>query len=294
MNDTAPTVPHLFDQPALARNLTRAMAAGTLPCFVEELAIAELADRLQLIKRDFASVALLSAAAEQLEHSIRPLLAGGAEVTRLPLLANDALLLEHPALETGKYDCLIVSSGLEGVNDLPGTLSLLRNSLKPDGVLLAAMLGGETLGELRQAWLEAESAFSAGVSPRVAPFADVRDAGALLQRAGLALPVVDTDRLTVRYPSALDLMKELKSFGMANALSDRRRTLTPPGLLAAACAAYQARHTDADGRVRATFQLLYLTGWAPHESQQQPLRPGSAKASLADALKVSERKLPRD
>jgi NADH dehydrogenase [ubiquinone] 1 alpha subcomplex assembly factor 5 len=127
----------------------------------------------------------------------------------------------------------------------------------------------------------------------VAPFADVRETGSLLQRAGLALPVVDTDRLNVRYASALDLMRELKSFGLANAMSDRRRGLVPPRLLAAASAALEAQNADPDGRVRTTFQLLYLTGWAPHESQPRPLKPGSAKASLAEALNVVERKLPK-
>ncbi|MEE4238220.1 MAG: methyltransferase domain-containing protein [Anderseniella sp.] len=287
------TVPALFDQPALARNLARAHAQGCLPPFWETIAAAELADRLQLIKRQFARIGLISFSPAGLEAAIRPALKDGAEVISLPVLDRQGLTLEYPRLEPESLDCLLVTAGLEWVNDLPGTLSLLRRALKPDGVLLAAMLGGETFAELRQAWLAAEAAVSSGASPRVAPFVDVRDAGGLLQRAGLAMPVADTDRLAVRYADALSLMRELKSLGLANALSDRRRGLTPPALLAAACAAYHDVHADADGRVRATVQLLYLTGWSPHESQQKPLRPGSAKASLADALKVSERKLPR-
>jgi len=286
-------VPALFDQPALARNLARACAKGQLPPFWETIAVAELVDRLQLIKRQFNHVGLVSLAPAGLEAAIRPALPAGAEVSCLPVFDANGLTLESPRLEPESLDCLLVTAGLEWVNDLPGTLSLLRRALKPDGLLLAAMLGGETFTELRQAWLAAEAAVSAGASPRVAPFVDVRDAGGLLQRAGLALPVADTDRLAVRYRNALSLMRELKSLGLANALADRRRGLTPPGLLAAACAAYHDAHADADGRVRATVQMLYLTGWSPHESQQKPLRPGSATTSLADALNVAERKLPR-
>jgi NADH dehydrogenase [ubiquinone] 1 alpha subcomplex assembly factor 5 len=288
------TAPNLFDQRCLVRNLLKAQQQGHLPTFWEEIACDELADRLRLIKRSFTSVGIVSFAAERVEQAIRPSLAAGASITRLPVVTSDSLFLEDPQLDAESFDCLLITSTLEWVNDLPGTLARLRTALRPDGVLLAAMLGGNTLGELRQAWLEAESALRSGASPRVAPFVDVRDAGSLLQRAGLALPVVDTDRLTVRYADALALMRELKSAGLANALVDRRRGITPPALMAGASAAYEAANADADGRVRATFQMLYLTGWAPHESQQQPLRPGSAKMSLADALKVTETKLRRD
>jgi SAM-dependent methyltransferase len=287
------SVPVLFDHPALARNLSLAQQLGHLPPFWESIAINELADRLQLIARKFSRVGLASFNPAAVEAAIRPALPPEAHVSCLPVFDGKGLTLEHPRLEPESLDCLMVTAGLEWVNDLPGTLSLLRRALKPDGVLLAAMLGGETFTELRQAWLSAEAAVSSGASPRVAPFVDVRDAGGLLQRAGLALPVADTDRLAVRYPDALSLMRELKSVGLANALADRRRGLTPPGLLAAACAAYHDAHADADGRVRASVQMLYLTGWSPHESQQKPLRPGSAKASLAEALNVAERKLPR-
>jgi NADH dehydrogenase [ubiquinone] 1 alpha subcomplex assembly factor 5 len=291
MNETAP---NLFDQTSLARNLLKAQQQGHLPAFWEEIACDELADRLRLIKRSFANVGIVSFAAEKLAAEIRPSLADNAIVTRLPAVTQDRLFLEQPQLEPESFDCLLVTSTLEWVNDLPGTLARLRMALKPDGVLLAAMLGGDTLGELRHAWLEAESSLSSGASPRVAPFVDVRDAGSLLQRAGLALPVIDTDRLTVRYASALALMRELKSAGLANALVDRRRSLTAPALAAAASAAYEAANADADGRMRATYQMLYLTGWAPHKSQQQPLRPGSAKVRLADVLKVTEKKLRRE
>lgn len=290
---TSPETPALFDHEALVRNRARANANGAPTPFWEDIAAEELADRLRLIKRQFAKLGMVSLAADLLEAQVRPLLAANATLQRLPVIGKNGLFLENPQLEPESFDCLLITSTLEWVNDLPGTLSLLRRALKPDGVLLAAMLGGLTLNELRSAWLSAEAAVSGGASIRVAPFVDVREAGSLLQRAGLALPVIDTDRLTVRYDDALSLMKELKSLGLANAMSERRRGLTPPSMLAAACASYDAENADPDGRISATFQLVYLTGWAPHESQQQPLRPGSARTSLADALKVTEKKLPR-
>ena len=286
--------PQLFDTRLISQRLARARDAGRQPTFLERLAADELADRLGLIKRRFSKVALVSLDATRLEQLIAPALAGDATVTPLPVLTEHGLALDHPDLPQAAFDCLIVTAGLEWINDLPGALSQLQRSLVPDGVMLAAMLGGDTLSELRHAWLAGEASLTGGASPRVAPFVDVRDAGGLLQRAGFALPVVDTDRLTARYDGALALMREMKSFGLANALTDRRRSFTPARLLAGVCAAYDSANRDGDGRVRATFQLLYLTGWSPHESQQKPLRPGSARTSLADALNVTERKLPRE
>ena len=286
--------PNLFDTRLISQRLARTRDAGRQPAFLERLAADELAGRLGLITRRFAKVGLVSFDADRLAGLIAPELAEGATVTRLPVLSDDGLALETTPLSEAAFDCLIVTAGLEWINDLPGALSRLQRALVPDGVMLAAMLGGDTLSELRLAWLQTEADLTGGASPRVAPFVDVRDAGGLLQRAGFALPVADTDRLTVRYDGALALMQELKSFGLANGLVDRRRTITPAHLLARVCAAYDHANRDGDGRVRATFQLLYLTGWSPHESQQKPLRPGSAKASLADALNVTEGKLPRD
>src|SRR5262249_29655842 len=160
---------------------------------------------------------------------------------------------------------------LQFVNDLPGTLVQIRRSLKPDGLFLAALLGGDTLTELRQAFALAETEIENGVSPRVAPFADLRDLGALLQRAGFALPVTDVDRVTVRYASPLALMHDLRRMGAANPLTDRRRTPLKRVTLARAMEIYQERYSDPDGRIRATFEIVWLSGWAPHESQQQPL-----------------------
>ena len=186
------------------------------------------------------------------------------------------------------FDLVASVLSLHWVNDLPGALVQIRRALRPDGLFLAAMLGGETLRELRQAFAEAEIASEGGASPRLSPLVDVADAGALLQRAGFALPVVDVDTIRVTYADALALMRELKGMGESNALTARRRGFTRRTTLAAAAAAYEARFAEADGRIPATFQVIYLTAWAPHESQQRPLRPGSARTRLADALDAPE------
>ena len=182
------------------------------------------------------------------------------------------------------FDLVLSALSLHWVNDLPGALLQLRHALKPDGLLLASLLGGETLSELRQALLEAESELEGGASPRVSPFADVRDLGGLLQRAGFALPVVDADTLSVSYPDPFALMADLRGMGETNAVAERRRQPSRRATLLRAAEIYHERHGGPDGRVPATFQILTLTAWAPHASQQQPLRPGSAKARLAQAL----------
>ncbi len=185
-------------------------------------------------------------------------------------------------------DLAVSGLALHHVNDLPGALIQIRRALKPDGLFLGAVLGGETLKELREAWLIAEDEVSGGASPRVAPFADVRDLGGLLQRAGFALPVADTDVVRVTYASPLDLMREIKAMGASNVLTARRRVPVTRKLLFRAAEVYAERFALPDGRVSATFEIITLTAWVPHESQQKPLQPGSAKARLADALGVKE------
>jgi hypothetical protein len=177
---------------------------------------------------------------------------------------------------------------LQFVNDLPGTLIQIRRALKPDGLFMAALLGGETLIELRQAFAEAEAEVEGGVSPRVAPFVDVRELGALLQRAGFAMPVTDVDRIIVRYESVFGLMHDLRRMGATNVLIERRRRPLRRATLLRMAEIYMNRFADVDRRVRATFDVVWLSGWAPHESQQQPLRPGSAQVRLADALGAKE------
>jgi SAM-dependent methyltransferase len=188
----------------------------------------------------------------------------------------------------GSLDLVVSALSLQFVNDLPGALVQVRRALKPDGLFLAAFVGGDTLVELRQAFAAAEAEIEEGLSPRVAPFVDLRDAGALLQRAGFALPVSDVDRLTVRYASPFALMQDLRGMGAANALLERRRRPLRRATLARMAEIYAERFADTDGRVRATFELIWLSGWAPHESQQQPLAPGSAQRRLADALGTRE------
>jgi len=198
-----------------------------------------------------------------------------------PRVAADA---EALPFADGCFDAVLSNMDLHGVNDLPGTLVQIRRMLKPDGLFLAVLPGGATLHELRRALAEAEEAVEGGVSPRVAPFADVRDAGNLLQRAGFALPVADSETLTVSYADPLRLMADLRGKGESNAVAARRRQPLRRGTLLAAAARYRDLFAGADGRVPATFELVTLTAWAPHPSQQKPLAPGSGTVSLGDAL----------
>jgi SAM-dependent methyltransferase len=190
-------------------------------------------------------------------------------------------------------DLVVSALALQFVNDLPGTLIQIRRALKPDGLLLAALAGGDTLTELRQAFAAAEAEVEDGISPRVVPFSDVRDMGALLQRAGFALPVTDVDRVTARYASPISLMHDLRRMGATNALLERSRRPLKRATLTRMTEIYAERFADRDGRIRATFEIVWLSGWAPHASQQKPLAPGSARQRLADVLGTKEIRLPR-
>ena len=196
---------------------------------------------------------------------------------------------ERLAAAPEAFDLATSVLSLHAVNDLPGVLAQTRRALKPDGLFLAALFGGETLTELRQSLAAAEVAVRGGVSPRVAPFGDVRDLGGLLQRAGFALPVADVERTVVRYSDGLSLMRDLRALGETNVLAERSRKPMTRTLLTATMVHYAEHFADADGKLRATFDIVYLTGWAPHESQQKPLKPGSAKTRLANALGTKER-----
>ncbi len=203
-------------------------------------------------------------------------LAGGLRVA-----ADEEALPFAPAT----FDLVLSNLSMHWVNDLPGALVQINQVLKPDGLLIATMLGGGTLRELRQCFIEAEVAEEGGAGPRVSPFADVRDAGALLQRAGFALPVVDIDSITITYGDPIRLLADLRGMGETNAALARRRSATRRATMFKALALYRERYAGADGRVPATFQVLTLTAWRPHESQQKPIARGSARASLADALR---------
>jgi SAM-dependent methyltransferase len=212
--------------------------------------------------------------------------AGWGDGARLAVAADEEAL----PFREGSLDLVSSALALQFVNDLPGTLVQIRRALKPDGLLLAALAGGDTLTELRQAFAAAEAEIEDGVSPRVIPFADMRDMGALLQRAGFALPVTDVDRLTVRYASPITLLHDLRRMGATNPLIERRRRPLARATLTRMLEIYAERFADRDGRIRATFDIVWLSGWAPHESQQQPLAPGSARHRLADVLGVGGRR----
>ncbi len=217
---------------------------------------------------------------------LAPEMARAAARNGCPSLAADE---EALPFAPASFDLVLSALSLHWVNDLPGTLLQLRQVLKPDGLLLVAMLGGETLRELRDALMEAEIAEEEGASPRVSPFADVRDAGGLLQRAGFALPLVDKDSIPVTYPGALALMRDLRGMGEANAVHTRRKSATRRATLLRAAAVYEEKHADAQGRLTAIFEVIYLTAWAPAPDQPKALKPGSAQASLAEALGATKR-----
>jgi len=298
MTGSVPEGARVFDRQRVRQNRARAAATLDGADFLLREVAERLADRLDDIQRRFPLAVDLGCHRGELGRA----LAGRGGVVRLvqadlapemarqagaPPVACDEELL--PFAE-GSLDAVFSCLSLHWVNDLPGALVQIRRALKPDGLFLAALLGGDTLTELRQAWLEAESEIEGGVSPRVSPFADLRDAAGLLQRTGFALPVADADRLTVTYPDALALMRELKAMGEANALIERRRTPTRRDTLAAAAAIYRSRFAETGDRVRATFQAIYLIGWAPSPDQPKALRPGSAAERLAAALGTEERK----
>lgn len=275
-NPTA--APILFDRALLRARQRRALRQGPETFLLDRVAL-DMAERLQAVMRKFVAGADVGTSGDQ----VRRALAGGVGTLSqvdVPDRESDGLSLTPQSL-----DLAVSALALQFVNDLPGVLAQIRRALKPDGLLLAAMIGGDTLTELRQAFAAAEAELEGGVSPRVAPFADLRDIGALLQRAGFALPVTDVDRVVVRYGSAFALMQDLRKMGAANALMERRRTPTRRATLLRMAQIYSERFADPDGRIRATFEVIWLSGWAPHESQQKPLKPGSAKASLAEAVK---------
>jgi SAM-dependent methyltransferase len=285
--------PPIFDRRLTRLKLARAAAKGAED-FLLVHAIEEFGERLAAIKHEFGVILdagtpspRLSARLAELLHP--PLLVWMAPLTEvagglsLPRLVGNE---ENLPLAPERFDLAVSALSLQNLNDLPGALVQLRCVLKPDGLFLGCLLGGQTLHELRTALAVAETEVCGGVSPRVAPFADVRDMGGLLQRAGFALPVADSEPVTVRYADIFGLMRDLRAMGAANALVARLRKPSTKGLFIRAAQVYADRFADPDGRVRATFEMIFLSGWAPHESQQKPLAPGSAKMRLADALQT--------
>jgi len=286
--------PVIFDRQLLRARRRRAAALGPSTFLLDRVAD-DLADRLAAVKRQFDRALDLGTPSDAVCSVLREsgkvasaiaadAIAVEADHSKLSVMADEEALPFGDA----SLDLVVSLLALQFVNDLPGTLVQIRRALRPDGLLLAALAGGDTLTELRQAFAAAETEIEGGLSPRVAPFADLRDLGALLQRAGFALPVTDVDRLTVRYASPLALMHDLRRMGATNALAERRRRPLRRATLQRMMQIYGERFADADGRIRATFDIVWLSGWAPHESQQQPLKPGSAQRRLADALGAKE------
>ena len=270
--------PVLFDRALLRARQSRALRSGPAIFLLDRVA-EDMAERLHAVLREFKNAADVGTPSDLVRNVLHERIDQLARI-ELPDLESEPLLFEAESL-----DLVVSALAFQFVNDLPGVLAQIRRALKPDGLLLAAMIGGETLTELRQSFAAAEAECEGGVSPRVAPFADLRDVGALLQRAGFALPVTDVDRVVVRYTDAFALMQDLRRMGATNILRERRRTPTRRATMLRMAQIYGERFADPDGRIRATFDVIWLSGWAPHESQQQPLRPGSAKASLAEAVK---------
>ncbi len=292
--------PNIFDRTLLTRRRTRAARDAASHDFLLRHVTEDIADRLSIIQRQFpvglnlgAHTGVLSRRLREL-GSIGPLIDADPSPAMLaqcdgPRLAVDEELL---TFGPGTLDLVVSALALQFVNDLPGVLAQIRQALKGDGLFLAALLGAGSLAELREAFLIAETELYGGATPRVAPFADVRTLGGLLQRAGLALPVADVDSLRVTYPHPLALMAEIKAMGASNVLTERSRRPMTRRLLARAAEVYAERFGTPDGRVPATFEIVTLTGWAPDPTQPKPLRPGSAKTRLADALGIPEGKIP--
>lgn len=284
--------PHeIIDTGLLVDRKRRAVAQAVAGAdFLMERAADDLAERLATVGRRFEKAAALFCVTAAARDAV---LASGKADEAVRIEADAAFLgggegivatPGHVPLDPASIGLAVSLLSLQDENDIPGMLVQIRRALKPDGLFLGAMAGAGTLAELRESLLAAEAELSGGASPRVLPFADVREAGALLQRAGFALPVTDVETVTVRYATMFDLIRDLRAMGATNVLSGRSRKPTSREFFARAAAIYAKRFSDPDGRVRATFSFIWMSGWAPDASQQKPLRPGSAQVSLAEAL----------
>ncbi len=288
---TPSAAPLIFDRRLLRGRLQRAVAGGA-EHFLLARAATDLVDRLAPVQREFRAVLDFGTPGPALAAALSRALPQATITRAAPLPERESEQWQRVVADEerlpfadGSFDLAVSLLSLHAVNDLPGVLIQVRRALKPDGLFLGGLLAGQTLTELRTVLTAAEIELTGGASPRVAPFSDLRDLGGLLGRAGLALPVTDSDPLTVRYRSMFALMDDLRSMGAANVLHERSRKPMTRRLLARAAELYAERFSDPDGRIRATFETVWMLGWAPHESQQKPLKPGSAKMRLADALK---------
>lgn len=279
----------LFDRKLGTRRKLRAMKQGDASArFLMQRVAEDLADRIATVERRFPEAASIFSLTDDAARALK--VSGKVDqVTRVEaaeLGGDDIVPAEDEVLpfETESLDLVVSLLALHEVNDLPGLLFQIRHALRPDGLFLGAFAGAGTLQELRTSLLQAETELSGGAAPRVYPFTDVRDAGALLQRAGFTLPVADVENLVVRYDDMFALIRDLRSMGATSALTERSRTPASKALFMRAAEIYSENFADPDGRIRASFNIIWLSGWSPHESQQKPLAPGSAKVSLKSVL----------
>lgn len=278
-------VPQIFDQSLRRARKARTAGQAHKASFLLQEVVSEVADRLQAVNRHFP-VFVCHGAGELSQHVASHAIATNVVANLTPTGGIVFEESEYPFAEAS-VDAHASLLTLHAINDLPGALAQIRRALRPDGFFIGALFGSRTLQELRHALTAAEAEVLGGVSPRVAPFLDIRDAGALLQRAGFALPVADTDEITVHYENPLRLLEDLRLMGETNVLQERQRRFLRRDVLMRALEIYKRENADGEGRIRATFEIMYLAGWAPHESQQKPLKPGSAKMKLADAIKAT-------
>lgn len=267
------TPPDLFDHKLLAQRRARAVSFGVEGEFLHREIADQVSERLEEVNKAFTDIAIVGPKADLWVEML-----GGKAV-------NDQ---ETLALEEASLDLVIHGLALHWSNDPVGQLVQMRRALKPDGLMITAMFGGQTLNELRTSLAEAETEIEGGLSPRIAPMGEIRDLGGLIQRAGLALPVADSVNLTVTYETPLHLMRDLRAMGETNVMHTRRKKPLRRETLMRAMDIYAEHFAEPDGRIPATFEIVFLTGWAPSETQQKPLRPGSAKARLANALEAPE------
>lgn len=297
--------PRLFDRALVRRRLDRAARAFDEAGFLHERVAQDAVDRLAAIMRDFPLAVDLSArrgafaralAGSDASARIGHVIEADVSASMLAGRTGPRVVVDDEALPfaPASLDLVVSSLGLHWTNDVVGALIQIRRALRPDGLFIGAFFGGATLYELRRSLMDAEAEVTGGAGSRVSPFADPADGAGLLQRAGFALPVADMDRVCVRYSHPLKLMADLRQMGETSALAERHPRALTRAVLARTCELYVERFGEADGKVPATFEILTLTGWAPHESQQKPLKPGSAKMRLADALGVVENPVPRD
>jgi hypothetical protein len=274
-------LPLIFDRKLYLQRQVKSSPATSAP-LIERIA-EDLADRLALITRSFDAAVLIG------NESFTSHLTSSGKCANL--LVRDPTPDDALNLEPLSCDAIFSILDLQTVNDVPGYLAQAARALKPDGLLMLCFFAGETLHELRDCWLSAETEITGGASPRVAPMIGIRELGGLLQRAGLALPVADIDRSTLRYGNAIALMQDVKAAGYSNPLIGRSQRFASRRMITAVATKYQEQYGDSDGRIRATLEIAWANAWKPHPSQPQPLKPGSAKMRLADALKVTEEKL---